>query len=261
MERIFSINRKIDKIDVYRIHDWLYHLGFIILGTLIADKTAGIGVFTLLICSFALAFIYALNDFTDHEKKSILFIYPLVLLIICGHLISSKQWVPLALFLALQIIYSVKPFRFKKIPIIGTLCCMLAFPQIFLIGYFEVDNFDLRSFSIFLLLTLLLGIMQLVHEVRDIDEDVSAGINTSAVFYGKKIINYVCMIFSILGIGVSVYLCTFRIINMVAFMALSIFQLYMLGEIFFKGITFKTRFRFRMFGLFSGTVWFISIFL
>jgi 4-hydroxybenzoate polyprenyltransferase len=138
---------------------------------------------------------------------------------------------------------------------------VLAFPQIFLVGYFEIGNFDLKAFLIFLLLVLLSGIIQLIHEIGDIKEDALAGVITSAVFYGKKIINHICMILDILSIGISISLYMLKMVHTAAFLALLIFQIYILREIFFKGITNKTRLRFRVFGLLSGIMWIISIFL
>lgn len=256
------IHKNIDRIDVYRLHDWFYYLGFFILGDLIRNNNMqSIRWSPLLICSLALSFIYALNDYTDREKKHPFFIYPLLLMVLCRKLITLKQWIPLGIFLALQIVYSVKPLRFKKIPVVGTLCCMLGFPQIFLMGCLDGGSLDIRIFLIFLLLVLLSGVIQLIHEIDDVEEDALMGIRTSAVFYGKKIINYACIILLIFSIVVSFDIYILRIINMATFLSLSIFQLYILGEIFFKGITHKTRFRFRFLGLLTGGIWIISIVL
>jgi len=244
--------------DVYRIHDWVYYLGFVVLGSLMSNKAAGIPWAVLLVCALALAFIYALNDFTDHRRKNLFFILPLLLLTVCKDCISLKQSIPLIIFLALQILYSVKPFRLKKFPVIGTLCCIFAFPQFFLIGYFDTAVFDLRAFWTVSLLFLLSGVIQLIHEIDDMEEDAFAGIRTSAVFYGRKVIGRVCMVLLLLGIGASFCIYTLQIIDMITFFALVIFQLHIFKEIFFKGITYKTRFRFRIWSFLSGWIWIIS---
>ncbi len=204
--KINNLIKLIKKYDKYRIRNWYYYLGFIILGKTIPSGWKGIVLWTLASAAIVLAFIFSLNDSADGQNSKKIFIFPLVLLPFVFYFVYLFQRIILLCVLVLQIIYSLKPLRLKRIPILGTLCCTLTFPQFFLLGYLEEAKFDLHALSIFLLLVLLSGFLQIIHEVNHSKKDNAESIKTSAVFFGKKAMERFCIVLLMLSLVLTYFL-------------------------------------------------------
>lgn len=245
----------VDKLDIYRIHDWWYYLGFVILGSLLGKDIQPIQLSTLLVSSFALSFIYALNDFADQERKKKFFVFPLLLLIGTIGFLNLRQIIALSLFLIFQIIYSVNPFRLKRFPLVGTFCCSLGFPQFFVVGYLEGNKLDLEGFLLFLFLVILSTVIQLIHEVTDFKKDALQGLKTTAVYYGQEKIKNICLVFICLGFLISIILYFLEVIETLVFIALIVFHIYIGIQILIYGITDLIRVKFRITALITGAFW------
>lgn len=250
-----------EKYDIFRIRHWIYHSGYPIIGYFYSNNIVKIKDLVLLlwVTSLTLAFIYSFNDYTDKRTKPY-FLFPLLLLIICIFLIPLSCWGPLFLFILMQVAYTSFPFRLKRFPFIGTLCCSLAFPNLFLVGYFYGEIFySTIMVKIFFFLSLLTIIAQLLHEVNHYQEDIEGMINTTAVYLGKRRVEIISLI--LLG---GCYIFNFflfktRIMPVYPGWLFSLLFFIMGLRILSKGINFKTWVLFRFLGTIVGIVWILSL--
>ncbi|MBL7196694.1 MAG: UbiA prenyltransferase family protein [Candidatus Omnitrophica bacterium] len=248
----------VKKYDKYRTRNWFYYLGFIILGKTISSASSAVSLWTLASAAVVLAFIFSLNDFADGHNDKVIFIFPLVLMLFLLYFIRPFQRVALLSVLVFQIIYSLKPIRLKRIPILGTLCCTLAFPQFFILGYLEEAKFDSRCLGIFTLLIILSCLLQIIHEVNHIDQDNTGGIKTSAVFFGKKTMEHFCIALLISILALTYFLYSQDWLNLITLLTLFIFYLFITVDIFIFGIQYHSWRNLRILALLSGIVWFFT---
>lgn len=109
-------------------------------------------------------------------------------------------------FLILATLYSMPPARFKALPIIDFASNVLyIFPG--LVAYGFVTN-QLPSSTIIIAGALWTWAMHLYSAIPDIEPDKKAGIQTSAVFFGKDISLLICTVFWLGGILLGSYIHT-----------------------------------------------------
>ena len=82
--------------------------------------------------------------------------------------------------------YSSPPFRFKSIPVIGTLSNILVFIPLLYIGPVSLQKHYLETFYLALFCSFVVIIMQLFHEIEDMEDDQKGKIHTIPVIFGKK---------------------------------------------------------------------------
>jgi 4-hydroxybenzoate polyprenyltransferase len=254
---LYALIQLLKRWDIYRVRNWFYYLGFVILGTTISSGIEVINWQVLSVSVLSLAFIFSINDYTDKVTGRKYFVYPLIFLFIGLFFIDFMQKLILIFAITLQLIYSLKPLRLKNTPILGTLCCAFTFPQFFLVGYLEESKFDLRGLSIFLLLVLLSGLLQIIHEVNHMEKDNAEDIKTSAVFFGKKAMEHFCIALLILALVLTYFIYFRNWLNLITLVALFIFYVFTIVDILIFGIQYHSWRNFRILALISGCIWFL----
>jgi chlorophyll synthase len=165
-------------------------------------------VFTTLILSFFLSCMYAIsvNDIEDvnidrisskdrplpsgalsqHEMKNIGIIF-LVLALVSGYLSGYYAFFCVLIFNALYYIYSAKPIRFKRVPILSAfiigLCCLTAI----FAGFFTFSQVKIVSVFPDSLIVGIVGIFflaQHIKDLKDIEGDRAEGIITIPTMFG-----------------------------------------------------------------------------
>lgn len=245
--------------DIFRIRHWYYYVGFPILGRVIKDPSKEVFIYEAIISIFILAFIYSFNDYVDRDEERKYFLIPLIFLSPSLFLMKQIQLFFVFSIVILQTIYSSEPFRLKRFPVVGTLCCALTFPQLFLLGYTYNGKLDWMGIGIFLLLVILVGIAQLFHEINDISEDKYENIKTTAVILGKKKSEKLCLGLIFLSITFSILLFSFNMLKTIPLVAILSFLVFGGSRIIITGITYKTWMYFRGIGCLAGIIWYISI--
>jgi 4-hydroxybenzoate polyprenyltransferase len=251
----------IQKYDIYRIRNWFYYLGFPIIGILLQDSYKSVFINpAVIITSFVLAFIYSLNDYVDGDSNKKYFLTPLLLFFLCIIFLKTGAILALFLFMFFHIIYSLKPLRFKRFPVIGTLCNALAFPQLFLAGYFDKSYvFDSKSSLIFLFLFLLSYVVEILHEISHRVEDIDRNFNTTAVVLKDYQLKLICTFMLIGSVVISYLLYNNRWISSLVFIAFIIFHIGMILEIIYFKLDYKIWRSFRILGIITGIIWFYSM--
>ena len=251
----------INNYDIYRIRNWYYYLGFPVLGYTISGCTQfKISIFLTLIIgtSFALAFVYSLNDFADNDTKKKYFIAPSFFLVLCLFWFRPIGIIALLFFILLHSCYSLSPFRFKQYPIIGTLCNAIAFPQLFLLGYLNDFYIDIKGIFILVFLFLSSIVIELIHEVNHFEQDKVKSDITTAVLFGRKKILTICSLLLICTILTIIAMFLFNVTNIAIMCLLIIFQLIVLINIVYnRRIDYKTWVLYRVSGIIVGSTWFV----
>lgn len=172
---------KVTKIlTLFRFRDWIHYLGFIVLGLVFGGFS--INLFILLLTSVALlSYAFSLNEVYDKGLKTKLFLWPLVISIILLIFLNLVQILFALIFIIIMTMYSYQFPRLKSKPIICTLCNAVAFPCLFAIGFFELGILNYNFIYFFSILLLLSFVIQLIHELSDIDDDKINGVITTAI--------------------------------------------------------------------------------
>jgi 4-hydroxybenzoate polyprenyltransferase len=103
------------------------------------------------------------------------------------YLFSAKLLAPAALVYLLWIIYSI-PNGLKRIPLLGLLTAFAGQLVHFHVGYLVFDELSVESVMIAGYFSLLFTAGHALHEVIDYDADLKAGLKTSAVFFGRRVL-------------------------------------------------------------------------
>ena len=255
LERLSII---VSKLDIYRFRNWYYYVGFYILGRFVN----GIRNFewpVILAILVSLAFSFSLNDYVDKGTRKF-FVYPLLLIPVIYLFLKPYQLTLFILFILLSVLYSWKP-RLKGVPILGSLCCTLAFPLFFLLGYQNGFSLEIKGILYYIFLCFFSALLQLIHEVNHLKMDKIENIRTTAVALGKRRVEMICLFICLLSIGEAFYLCVMRWINQIVFTGFLIFLFYLFFDIFINGISLKTWRHFMIGAISCGIVWFLSLYL
>ncbi|MBD3408368.1 MAG: prenyltransferase [Candidatus Lokiarchaeota archaeon] len=217
---------------VSRVRFWLYLGGTYLIGLII-----GISDVSQLLDPYFIAhlfyfmipaniLLYGVNDISDKDtdmfnpkkdekeyraaEKDRLKLYLLVgLSFVYGFILMIFQpdIIAILLFLSwmlLSVMYSVKPFRFKAVPIADFASNFLyVIPAI--LAYYQVTTIIppiLPLFAAFMWTSA----MQLFSAIPDIEADTKAGIRTTAVVVGEKISLVLCLVFWLLFASVLVFI-------------------------------------------------------
>lgn len=188
-------------IKVYRLKDWWYFLGLIVLGFFFNRSPSFFYFLTkILISGLLLAFAFSWNEFFDKKfpRKKIIFpLIPLFLILFSLNILNQKNKILTFLFLLVALLYSLPPIRLKSYPFIGTFCNAFGFSLLFLIG---ANNFKNNLiWPIYFGLFSLLFVAQLIHELEHALQDKSARILTTAIFLGERRTKFLIIFFLLLG--------------------------------------------------------------
>jgi len=207
----------------FRVFDWVHVLGLTMLGFIFASGT-NINPFrfiiALLISALYLAHGYSLNECFDviikHKPNRrnlfseslipfrVTMISSYVVLFLNGgisFLFSKHIFVLVLMGAVFAWLYSVPPLRLKEKPFLGILCNSLGFSVLFLIGFSSVKTIDAQAILMTVFIFLLFLPIQLIHEINDLEDDKTEGIDTIAVKFGVRTTFYLITLFLIILIG------------------------------------------------------------
>ncbi len=220
MTNIFKLAFKVSRVRFWLYLGGTYLIGYIIgLNNIFAPVTALLDPWFLVHVFFfmlpANIFLYGVNDISDKDtdmfnpKKedreykalekdrlklyalvSTSFLYGIVLIILQSDLIAAILFFS---WMLLSVAYSVKPFRFKAVPILDfTSNFLYVIPA--MLAYYQVTTIIppfLPLFAAFLWTSA----MQLFSAIPDIEADKAANVKTTAVIVGAKASLILCLIF------------------------------------------------------------------
>ncbi|HEX68320.1 MAG TPA: hypothetical protein ENG13_04575 [bacterium] len=177
---------------IYRIKEWWYYLGFVLLGALAGKTSLKDFLISALSAFFIGCFSFSFNEFADKNLPFQFLKYPLITLGLA--LITLFFLPPLKKFLVtflliLGFFYSFPLFPLKKIPFLGTLINGVGFPLLILLGSGRKEVLYLCLTFFFLCLT-----AQLIHEYTHQSEDEERGIISTAVKLGEKGKNFLFLL-------------------------------------------------------------------
>lgn len=247
-------------IKIYRVLDWYYYLGFILIGfSLRSTLNLDIIIYILLGASL-LAYAYSLNDFYDKHEKKKFFVLPFILSFLLFPFFNVIQIIVSLIFLLIVTFYSVYPFRWKSKPTISSLCNGFGFTIIFLLGYFYKPTLYLDGVLFSLLFFSFNMIAQIIHEFVHIKEDKKNKIMTIAVFYGEKTGRYLCYLFLLLSLFIVYYLFYMKYIGILFFVSVTFFITFFIRGIYKNTINDQFRKNYRILGILIGFIYFISLY-
>jgi 4-hydroxybenzoate polyprenyltransferase len=210
---------------VSRIRFWLYLGGTYLIGYIIGMQSAGLGLEALIEPWFVVhlfffmlpanIFLYGVNDISDKDtdmfnpKKDekeyraaeadrrklytlvgLSFVYALILLLLQADYVAMIMF---ASWMLLSFFYSVKPLRFKAVPVLDFASNFLyVIPA--LLAFYQLTNVVPGFLPIFAAF-MWTSAMQLFSAIPDIEADTKANIKTTAVVIGEKASLALCLIF------------------------------------------------------------------
>lgn len=197
-----------DLIKIYRVKDWVHFLGLPLLGYFkFNEENPKRLLFILISSAFYLAFAAVLNNWYDRHldiNQSLknpfsknfdrfnfynirtVIILPLVLTLIFAYLSSTIVFLIMLIGIFFSYSYSSPPFRLKSIPVVGTLSNILVFIPLLYIGPVSIENHYSEMFYLAVFCSFVVIIMQLFHEIEDMEDDQKGKIYTIPVIFGKK---------------------------------------------------------------------------
>lgn len=243
---------------IYRLFNWFYYLGFILIGFSIKSPL-NIDIMKLLFFgAFLLSYAYSFNDYYDKHEKKKFFILPLIFSFLFLSLFNIFQIIISLIFLIIVTFYSLHPFRWKAKPFISSLCNGIGFTLLFWLGY---STFDFIGLLFSLLLFSLEMVAQFIHEIVHMKEDIEDKIKTTAIFIGIKKIKSVCLLFLFISILLSLWLYTLEIVNIIFILATTIFSIYFILRILIDKTGEKIRKEYRYFGIIIGIIYLLSLYI
>ena len=245
--------------EIYRVKDWYYYLGFILIGFFLTSSFYSRLLIFLLFGSFLLAYAFSFNDFWDEGKKAY-FLFPLLLSILLFISLNIMQIVLASIFLFIVTVYSAKPLRLKSKPFFSSLCNGIGFSLLFLIGYCVI-NLDLNGIIFFFFFLCFNMVSQFIHEAVDIDKDREKRILTTGVLLGKRKLKKLCYVFLWLSFFTCLYLFYIKIVNFLFLFTTIFFVIFFTNKLIKCKIDRNLRKNYKTFGIFAGFIYFFSIIL
>lgn len=245
-------------VETYRISEWAYYVGFVLIG-MACQRTYA--VYLPLLATAMLAYAYSLNDFYDLKKKSIIFIYPLILGFLIFPLLTFVQILISLLFLFIVTTYSVKPFRFKNKKIISTFYNGMGFALLFILGFSVVEIFSIRLILLSLIFFLFNIVAQLIHEICHFESDKKSKTLNTTVVYGEKFSINLSIILLAMCILISVTLLYLNLISILFFLTSVAFSSYFAVKFFTTKVDKSFRNMYKKLGVLAGFLFLISVLL
>lgn len=237
-----------EKIFLLRIEDWIHYLGFPILGMVFGGFSKNLVPITLL-SGFILAYAFSLNEVYDKKIESKIYLLPLLLSFLMFFFINPIQIAFALFFILIMTLYSYPIPRLKSKPIVCTIANAIAFPCLFAIGFFDLGIMNYSFVYIFSILFSLSFVIQLIHELSDVDEDKKEKVATTPIYFGES--NTRIMIWFFLMITIMISFLSYSVNP--SLLLLIPFSLYSIVRTTKKD-WYKIRVEFRYFGTFIGAV-------
>jgi 4-hydroxybenzoate polyprenyltransferase len=175
-------NTNLTLIDYFRIKDWFHYLGYVLLGSLLANS---FNIFNFFAAASILAYAYSLNDYYDKKLNKKYFIIPFFLYIAILPFLSIFSILISISFLILFTIYSWPKVWLEGKPILSTLTNSIGFTLIFILPINSIKMI-LDYCPLVLLIFTLNTAAQLLHEIVDSKEDKKIKKITTTVRFGAK---------------------------------------------------------------------------
>jgi 4-hydroxybenzoate polyprenyltransferase len=207
-------------IDYFRIKDWFHYMGYVLLGSLLANS---FNIFNFFAAAFILAYAYSINDYYDKKLNKKYFIIPFFLYIIFLPFLPILSILITISFIILFTIYSWPKVWLEGKPILSTFSNAIGFTLIFTLPFNNIEQIS-SNYQIVLLIFLLNIIAQLLHEISHFKNDKNIGKITTSVKIGLKKSTTILKIIIILTLFYSIsfilpkypifslYLCAFLIL-------------------------------------------------
>jgi 4-hydroxybenzoate polyprenyltransferase len=242
-------NTNLTLIDYFRIKDWFHYLGYVLLGSLLANS---FNIFNFFAAASILAYAYSLNDYYDKNLDKKYFVIPFFLYIIILPFLSIFSILISISFLILFTIYSWPKVWLEGKPILSTLSNSIGFTLIFVLPINSIKIL-LGYCPLVLLIFTLNTAAQLLHEIVDSKEDKKIKKITTTVRFGVKtaLILFKLCLFSAMVISALIF-SKFPLISLSSIIFSLIF-------ISIKTVKRKTRKKFRIFGIIFGIVYMIEL--
>jgi len=250
-----------DAFKSYRIFDWYYYLGYILLGFLLKSSLNISIIKHFLLGAFLLAYAFSFNIFCDKNEKKKFFLLPLTLSFLMLPLFNLFQTIISLIFLIIVTFYSAYPFRWKVKPFLSSLCNGFGFTIIFLLGYFYIPNITIEGLLFSILIFCFNMVAQFIHEIVHEKVDKKNKIITTTVFYGERTVRYFCYLFLLLSLLITFYLLYMKFINIIFFVITTSFIIFFIIEIYRKNIDKSFREKYKILGILIGFIYFISLIL
>ncbi len=187
MKKLKKFFPQFKKMHIYRIKEWWYYIGFVLLGFLAGGKDDIFHLFLTIVSVFFMGcFAFSLNEVFDRKLQDRAIIFPLIpgiAIIISLFFLNPLQRIFLLLLLILATLYSLPLFYLKKKPFLGTLINAGGFPLLILMGAEKLKEEALVLYFIFFFLSFL---AQLIHEYSHQEKDRKEKILTTAIKIGEK---------------------------------------------------------------------------
>ncbi len=149
---------------IYRVKDWWYYPGLVVLGHLIVKAPTRSLILSFLASFFLGCFSFSLNEVRDrnlpssYHKYIILPLIPLFLILL---FLDPFRIIIILTLVFLAFVYSSPPFSLKKIPVVGTLINAIGFPLLIFLGAGKVGRDTPLLYLLYFFLSLP---AQLIHE-------------------------------------------------------------------------------------------------
>jgi 4-hydroxybenzoate polyprenyltransferase len=235
-------------IDYLRIKDWIYYLGYTLIGSFIANS---FNIFNFLATFFLLGYAYSINDYYDKKLKKKYFFIPLI-----SYILITIFLKPISLFISILFLLIFSFYSWPKIwlegkPILSTLSNSIGFTLLFVLPFTKIEQI-LYYYPLIFLIFLFNFVAQLIHEIVDFDKDIKIKKVTTTVKFGVKT--------SIILIKVSLIISTFFSFLLLPYFFLSsvssfIFSIYFLLK---RKINLQTRKEFKIMGIYVGIIYLID---
>ncbi len=220
-------------LEIYRVKDWYYYLGFILLGFSVKSNFLSIDIIRYIILGiFLLAYAFSLNDYYDKHEKKKFFIIPLIFTFLILPLFNFSQIIVSLIFVTIVTLYSAYPFRLKAKPFICSFCNGFGFTLLFFLGYFYTSTLNLKGILFASLLFCFNMVAQFIHEVVDYKEDRKSKITTTAILCGIRKMKIICIFLLFLSIILSISICSLERVNSLFFIFTLIFSLFFMFRIY-----------------------------
>jgi 4-hydroxybenzoate polyprenyltransferase len=188
---------------LYRVKGWLHFLGLTLLGFFMANQSVIAELWpAVLIAGLYLAHVYAINNYFDRQldlkldknplagknEASLRFlaasIVPAVFAVVLTFRMDSSRVLLIASGIIASTFYSVPPLRLKVTAFIGFMLNALIFAPLFLLGWVTGGGGWREGLPPMLFFSIPVLIMQVLHEMADINEDRRAKIKTIGMSTG-----------------------------------------------------------------------------
>jgi len=248
-------------IKIYRIKHWYYQLGLILIGFTFRHQL-NFDIFKIFLLGFLLlAFAYSFNDYSEKKQKKKYFFIPLILSLVILPFFNNLQILFSLIALIIAIFYSMKPIVLRERPIIVSFANGVSVTILFLLGYFYIPILDSIWFWFASLFFSFVIIGQIFHEISHMNEDKNEKILTTALFFGKKKIKYICYLFLFIILILTFSLFRMNVVNIIFFVSTLIFIVFISLQIKRKPINYNLRKIYVISSIVLGLIYILSFYI